>query len=89
MDYLKATDSHIDLTAAFVWTVKHLEHPICLYDGTSPVSLGMDAASSKVTKFQDAEIIIKSFYIYMAMLGVCAMTILDSEGLDCVDSLIK
>lgn len=54
-DYLKATDSYIDLTAAFVWTVKHLEHPICLYDGTSPVSLGMDAASSKVTKFQDAE----------------------------------
>lgn len=55
MDYLKATDSYIDLTAAFVWTVKHLEHPICLYDGTSPVSLGMDAASSKVTTFQDAE----------------------------------
>lgn len=37
--YLKAANGYIDLTAALIWTVEHLEHPIRLNDGASPVSL--------------------------------------------------
>lgn len=44
--YLKAANSDVDLTAALVWTVEHLEHPICFDDGTSPVSLRPDAAKT-------------------------------------------
>ncbi len=40
--HLKAADSYIDLTAALVWTVEHLEHPVCLNDGASPAPLGPD-----------------------------------------------
>lgn len=48
--YLKAADSYIDLTAALVWTVEHFEHPICLNDRASPVSLGPDTAETELTK---------------------------------------
>lgn len=44
--YLKAANSDVHLTAALVWTVEHLEHPICFDDGTSPVSLRPDAAKT-------------------------------------------
>lgn len=44
--YLKAANSDVDLTAALVWTVEHLEHPVCFDDGTSPVSLRPDAAKT-------------------------------------------
>lgn len=37
--YLKAANSYIDLTAALVWTVEHLEHPVSLNNGATPVSL--------------------------------------------------
>lgn len=46
MFYLKAANSDVDLTAALVRTVEHLEHPICFDDGTSPVSLRPDAAKN-------------------------------------------
>lgn len=55
MDHLKATDCYVDLTAAFVRAVEHLEHPVCLDDGPSPVPLGSDAATSQSTKGQDTE----------------------------------
>lgn len=48
--YLKATDSYIDLTAAFVWTVEHLKHTIRLNNWTSSVSLGPDAVRKELTR---------------------------------------
>lgn len=50
--YLVATDCYIDLTAALVRTVEHLEHPVCLDDGASPVSLWPDTA-----KTHDADLV--------------------------------
>lgn len=44
--YLKAANSYIDLTAALVWTVEHLEHPVSVNDWASPVSLWPDTAKT-------------------------------------------
>lgn len=55
MDHLKAADRYVDLTAAFVRTVEHLEHPVRLDDGPSPVPLGLDAVQSQSTTGQDTE----------------------------------
>lgn len=41
--YLKAADCYIDLTAAFIWTVKHLEHAVCLNCWASSASPWPDA----------------------------------------------
>lgn len=45
--YLKAADGYIDLTAALIWTVKHFEHPVCLNNRASPVSLGPNVHNEK------------------------------------------
>ena len=55
LDHLKATDGYVDLTAAFVRAVEHLEHPVRLDDGPSPVPLGSDAATCQATKGADAQ----------------------------------
>lgn len=45
--YLKAADGYIDLTAALIRTVKHFEHPVCLNNRASPVSLGPNVHNKK------------------------------------------
>lgn len=45
--YLKAADGYIDLTAALIRTVKHFEHPVCLNNRASPVSLGPNVHDKK------------------------------------------
>lgn len=55
MDHLEATDCYVDLTAAFVRAVEHLEHPVRLDDGPPPVPLGLDAVTSQSTKGQDTD----------------------------------
>lgn len=45
--YLKAADGYIDLTAALIRTVKHFEHPVCLNNRASPVSLGPNIHNEK------------------------------------------
>lgn len=48
--YLKAADGYIDLTAALIRTVKHFEHPVCLDNWASPVSLGPNVHNEKQLK---------------------------------------
>lgn len=38
--HLEAADGYIDLTAALVRTVEHLQHPVLLCDGALSVPLG-------------------------------------------------
>lgn len=53
MAHLKAADCYIDLAAALIWTVEHLEHPICLDDRASPMSLGPDTAKTNSSHYQE------------------------------------